>query len=112
MEVLLPASFPVSLTAAVLIIGTIAGAVKAYMALKTQINHLEEKFDHMIARNQRADKETEAVKMEQSEQRLSVALMAQQMAAYGETLSKIDKKLDGIIQFNMTGGHYRRENDK
>ena len=112
MEVLLPASFPVSLTATVLIIGTIAGAVKAYMALKTQINHLEEKFDHMIARNQRADKETEAVKAEQSEQRLSVALMAQQMAAYGETLSKIDKKLDGIIQFNMTGGHHRRETDK
>ena len=111
MEVLLPASFPVSLTAAVLIIGLIAGAVKAYMAVKTQINHLEEKFDHMIARNQRADKETEAVKAEQSEQRLSVALMAQQMGAYGETLTQINKKLDGLIQFNMNGGN-RRENDK
>jgi len=105
MEILLPSSFPVTLGAIGLFVGLIWGAAKAYLTLRNQITHLEEKFDAMIARNQRADKETEAVKAEQSEQKLSVALMAQQMASYGEMLGKVDKKLDSLIQFNMNQGN-------
>ena len=110
MELILPSTLTITLSAVVLLGGLVWGAAKAFLTLKSKIDHIGSEVDGMIERNRKADRETEAVKAEQSEQRLSVALMAQQMANYGETLVQMNKKLDSLIDYNMN--HNNRSTDR
>lgn len=105
MEVLIPSSFTLTLTALVMVLGLIISVIRAYFSLRTSINkrfeHLEEMIDKMAQRNERADAETAVVKTEQETQRTTIAVMAEQIQGFGRTLDRIDGNVSEIIRRSM-----------
>lgn len=108
MEVLIPSSFTLTLSAMVMVSGLIIGAIRAYFSLRTSINerfrHLEEMIDKMAQRNERADMETEKVKAEQAKQETTIAVMAEQMRGITVTLTRVDGNVSELIRRGMKDG--------
>jgi septal ring factor EnvC (AmiA/AmiB activator) len=75
-----------------------AAIIGGYYRLSGGIATLEEKFTKMEARNTHADQETEAVKIEQAEQKTTVAVMAQQIANQSKTIDRIDRNIEELMK--------------
>lgn len=97
MELILPATLSVTMGAVFAFLTIFASIIGVYYRLSGQVRHLESKFDAMTARNKAADAETEAVKVEQAQQRVVVAVMAEQISNVSKTLERIDMNIAQLI---------------
>jgi len=97
MEVILPTTMTVTMGAIAAFLTIFASIMGVYYRLSGQVRHLERKFDSMVERNKLADAETEAVKTEQNNQRLTVAVMAEQINNVSATLSRIDTNIGQMV---------------
>jgi len=79
-----------------------AAAAGGYWRLALQLGHLERKMDAMSRRNEAADLESDAVKVEQAAQRMTVAVMAEQMRGVTNTLGRIDRNVEELIKKRTT----------
>lgn len=108
MELVLPSTITLTFSAVVVLLGALIGAVKAYISLRNNITnrfaHLEEKFDALVTRNERADAETEKVKAEQAKQETTIAVMAEQMRGITVTLTRVDGNVSELIRRGMKDG--------
>lgn len=98
MELILPASMSVTATAIIAFLTIFASIIGVYYRLSGQVKHLEDKFDKMAHRNERADRETEEVKREQAAQKTTVAVMAEQIYGMGRTLERIDGNVNELLK--------------
>ena len=102
MELIVPSTIQLTFGAIVVLLGGVFAAMRAYLSLRNNITdrfrHLEDKFDAMTARNERADRETEKVKAEQSKQETTIAVMAEQMRGISLTLTRVDGNVDELVK--------------
>lgn len=103
MEVILPTTMTVTMGAIAAFLTIFASIIGVYYRLSIQVRHLETKFDSMTERNKAADAETEAVKLEQAQQRLTVAVMAEQISNVSKTLDRIDANITQLIEKKRNG---------
>lgn len=102
MELVLPNTMTVTMGAIAAFLTIFASIIGVYYQLSSQVKHLEAKVDAMVVRNKDADAETEAVKVEQASQRVTVAVMAEQIHGVTKTLERIDSNLAELVK-NMNG---------
>lgn len=88
----------VTLTEVIAFLTIFASILGVYYRLDASLKTLEGKFEKMEARNTHADEETEAVKMEQAEQKTTVAVMAQQIADQSKTVDRIDRNIEELMK--------------
>ena len=98
MELILPPTMTITVGAVIAFLTIFASIIGVYYRLSGQVKHLEDKFDKMAQRNDRADQETEAVKTEQAAQRTTVAVMAEQINGMGRTLERIDGNVGELLK--------------
>lgn len=98
MELLLPNSFPVTLTAVIAFVSIFAAGFGVYFRLSGQIAALITKVDAMVERNKHADIETDIVKKEQAAQKTAVAVMAVKLDNVQDTLGRIDRNIEGFMK--------------
>jgi hypothetical protein len=98
MEIVLPASIPVTLGAVAAFISIIATVVGIYFRLRGQLEGVQRQIDKMALRNERADHETEEVKREQAAQKTTVAVMSEQISGISRTLERIDRNVEGLVK--------------
>lgn len=108
MELIVPSTIQLTFGAVVVLLGGVFAAMKAYISLRNNITdrfrHLEEKFDVMAARNERADAETEKVKTEQAKQETTIAVMAEQMRGITLTLTRVDSNVNELVKRGFNSG--------
>lgn len=108
MELILPTSLPITLGSIFMAVSILYGVIRAYTKLTANINnrfqHLEEKFDAMVKRNEKADFETEKVKDTQRVQETTIAVMAEQISNQGQTLLRIDSNVADLVKRSMGSG--------
>lgn len=98
MELVLPTTLPITIGAIAAFLTLFGSIIGIYWQLRGQVRHIEEKVDNMAERNKRADEETEAVKQEQTAQRTTVAVMAEQIGGITRTLERIDRNVEGLVK--------------
>ena len=108
MELIIPSTIQLTFGAIVVVLGGVYAAMRAYFSLRNNItnrfSHLEEKFDAMAARNERADLETEKVKAEQAKQETTIAVMAEQMRGITVTLIRVDNNVNELVKRGLNNG--------
>ena len=111
MEFIFPSTMTVTFGAVIAFLTIFASIIGVYYRLSGQVRHLEEKFDKMAQRNDRADQETEEVKREQASQKTAVAVMAEQIHGMGRTLERatgLPKGTEGIGMADARAHEKRR----
>lgn len=98
MELILPASMPITAGAIIAFLTLFGSTLGVYYRLSGQVKHLEDKVDKMALRNDKADHETEVVKIEQSAQRTTIAVMSEQINGISRTLNRIDRNVEGLVK--------------
>jgi len=93
MEMVIPATVPVTIGAIFAFLTLFASVIGIYYRLSGQVAAITRKIDLMERRNERADHETELVKGEQAQQRTTVAVMAEQMRNQSLSLERIETTL-------------------
>lgn len=102
MELLLPATWPISIEMLALAVSFLLGAgwaaASAYRRIMAELHAMREDIDAMKSRNLAADRETSKVKLEQSEQRTTVAVMAERIEGLGRTIDRMDRGISELLK--------------
>jgi hypothetical protein len=102
MELILPATMPVTLGALLAFLTLFASILGVYYRLSGQVQHLMNVVDKMAQRNVRADSETEAVKSEQAAQKTTIAVMAERQHHQGENIKRIDDGVQELLRISRS----------
>jgi len=93
MEYILPDTLIIStgaiVTAIFLLLTTTAGAVTAYRKIMSEIHGLRQDVTEMKRRNVVADHETDIVKVEQAQQKTTMAVMAAQVTGIDRSITEM-----------------------
>lgn len=98
MELVIPPSLSLTIGSIIAFLTIFASIIGVYFRLAASLATLEEKFVKMEQRNYRADEETEAVKIEQAQQKTAVAVMAEQISSQYRMIERIDRNIEELMK--------------